>query len=115
MQCPACGKVENEVIDSRPMKDGIGIRRRRRCLPCGGRFTTFESTEERLLSLLMKRHAGQGMSKKDVDSLLSFTSRAFRGLAEGMEKLVEKPEKTEKPQVVEKPKKEIAVKTAKEE
>jgi hypothetical protein len=61
----------------------------------------------------MKRQAGQGMSKKDVDALLGFTSKVFRGLAEGMEKLVEKAEKPEKSQVAVKPKKVAAKKPRK--
>ena len=101
MQCPACGKSDNSVIDSRPMKEGTGIRRRRRCLACEGRFTTFESTEEQILPLLMKKYSGQGMRKKDIDTVLSSTSRAFMGLADEMERLISKPGRPEKSKVTE--------------
>ena len=46
MKCPACGHLEDKVIDSRSAKEGQAIRRRRECLACGRRFTTFERLEE---------------------------------------------------------------------
>ncbi|MCS7063548.1 MAG: transcriptional regulator NrdR [Methylacidiphilales bacterium] len=45
MQCPKCGHLEDRVIDSRPLADGAAIRRRRECLKCGHRFTTYEEIE----------------------------------------------------------------------
>lgn len=42
MRCPSCGYVESKVIDSRPSDDGAAIRRRRECLECTHRFTTYE-------------------------------------------------------------------------
>lgn len=42
MRCPACGNIESKVVDSRPSDDGLSIRRRRECLECGRRFTTYE-------------------------------------------------------------------------
>jgi transcriptional repressor NrdR len=45
MRCPWCGHEESKVIDSRPAQDGGAIRRRRQCLSCDRRFTTFERTE----------------------------------------------------------------------
>jgi len=45
MRCPKCGSVEDKVIDSRPSKDGVSIRRRRECLACEDRFTTYEEIE----------------------------------------------------------------------
>ena len=45
MKCPACGYVDSKVIDSRPSTDGMSIRRRRECLECQRRFTTFETIE----------------------------------------------------------------------
>ncbi|MCB2186377.1 MAG: transcriptional regulator NrdR [Deltaproteobacteria bacterium] len=46
MKCPFCGKVENKVVDSRVSKDSSVIRRRRQCLECNQRFTTYERVEE---------------------------------------------------------------------
>ena len=45
MKCPFCGCVESRVIDSRPTDEGERIRRRRECLECGKRFTTYEVIE----------------------------------------------------------------------
>ncbi len=42
MRCPSCGYFESKVIDSRPSEDGSSIRRRRECLQCNTRFTTYE-------------------------------------------------------------------------
>ena len=45
MRCPYCSNVEDKVVDSRTSRDGTAIRRRRECLSCGGRFTTYETAE----------------------------------------------------------------------
>jgi transcriptional repressor NrdR len=54
MRCPYCSKINNKVIDSRLGKDGRNIRRRRECLECGRRFTTYEKLEE-LLPMVVKK------------------------------------------------------------
>ena len=54
MKCPFCANDENKVIDSRVSKDGYAIRRRRECLTCGKRFTTYESIEE-ILPVVVKK------------------------------------------------------------
>lgn len=54
MKCPRCGHVDNKVVDSRAGKDGDVIRRRRECLSCRRRFTTYERFEEEL-PLVVKR------------------------------------------------------------
>ena len=46
MRCPSCGYAESKVVDSRPADDGASIRRRRECLECSNRFTTYERREE---------------------------------------------------------------------
>lgn len=45
MKCPFCGHEDTQVVDSRPLDDGEAIRRRRRCIACDRRFTTFERPE----------------------------------------------------------------------
>ena len=45
MRCPFCGKDDDRVVDTRASKEGRAIRRRRECLGCGKRFTTYESVE----------------------------------------------------------------------
>ena len=54
MRCPYCGYLESKVIDSRPAEEGATIRRRRECLSCGKRFTTYEIME-RLPLIVVKR------------------------------------------------------------
>ena len=46
MRCPFCGSTDGKVVDSRSSKEGDAIRRRRECLNCGRRFTTYERIEE---------------------------------------------------------------------
>ena len=54
MKCPYCTNINNKVIDSRLSKDGRTIRRRRECLECERRFTTYEKLEE-VLPMVIKR------------------------------------------------------------
>ncbi len=52
MKCPECGHEEDKVVDSRPHQDGRAIRRRRECLQCGKRYTTFEYIETGSLTVI---------------------------------------------------------------
>lgn len=52
MRCPFCGNEETQVKDSRPAEDGVAIRRRRFCPSCSNRFTTFERTQLRDLTIV---------------------------------------------------------------
>lgn len=54
MKCPYCSHPDSKVIDSRPGPDGASIRRRRECLACQRRFTTFEMTETMQIVVLKK-------------------------------------------------------------
>ncbi|OGW52095.1 MAG: transcriptional regulator NrdR [Nitrospirae bacterium RBG_19FT_COMBO_42_15] len=54
MKCPFCGHFEDKVVDSRSSKEGDAIRRRRECLKCEARFTTYEKVEE-ILPLVIKK------------------------------------------------------------
>ena len=58
MRCPACFSLDDKVVDSRTADDGAAIRRRRECLACGRRFTTYERLEEAPL-LVLKRSGGR--------------------------------------------------------
>jgi transcriptional repressor NrdR len=57
MRCPACSSLDDRVVDSRVSEEGATIRRRRECLACGRRFTTYERLEE--LPLLVVKRSGQ--------------------------------------------------------
>lgn len=54
MKCPVCGYAESKVVDSRPVPDANSIRRRRECLECGKRFTTFEVIETMQIVVVKK-------------------------------------------------------------
>lgn len=54
MKCPQCGFEEDKVVDSRTTKEGEAIRRRRECLKCGFRFTTYEYIERAPLMVVKK-------------------------------------------------------------
>jgi transcriptional repressor NrdR len=56
MRCPWCGHEDDKVVDSRPTEQGAAIRRRRQCLSCKRRYTTFERVEE--LGLLVVKRDG---------------------------------------------------------
>lgn len=56
MRCPLCGHLESKVVDSRPSEDGSSIRRRRECLACAKRFTTYERVSDS--SLLVTKSDG---------------------------------------------------------
>lgn len=56
MRCPKCGCEESKVVDSRPAENNDSIRRRRECIDCGFRFTTYERREE--LPLVVIKHDG---------------------------------------------------------
>jgi transcriptional repressor NrdR len=52
MKCPHCGHEEDKVVDSRPSQDGRAVRRRRECLKCHERFTTYEYVEHGALTVI---------------------------------------------------------------
>lgn len=54
MKCPFCGNLEDKVIDSRSSKEGNAIRRRRECLKCGKRFTSYERVED-IIPMVIKK------------------------------------------------------------
>ena len=57
MRCPKCNEIEDKVTDSRLIKDGTAVRRRRQCLTCGNRFTTYEYIER--LPLIVVKSDGK--------------------------------------------------------
>ena len=73
MKCPFCSFNESKVIDSRPSDDGDKIRRRRECLSCGTRFTTYEVIESMPLMVIKRDNSRQLFNK---EKLLKGLSRA---------------------------------------
>ena len=75
MRCPSCGSLDTQVKDSRPTEDSAAIRRRRVCLSCNFRFTTFERVQLRELTVVKKN--GQRV-QFDRDKLARSISVACR-------------------------------------
>ena len=66
MKCPYCGDEESKVIDSRPTEDGERIRRRRECLRCHMRFTTYEVVETVPLIVIKKDNSREPFDRQKV-------------------------------------------------
>jgi transcriptional repressor NrdR len=74
VRCPACSHLDDKVVDSRQGDDGTSIRRRRECLACGQRFTTFERLEE--VPLVVVKRSGDRVPfdrTKIVDGIAAAT------------------------------------------
>lgn len=89
MKCPSCGFNEDKVVDSRTTREGEAIRRRRECLDCGNRFTTYEYIErapivvvkkdgrreqydrEKILRGLIRASEKRPISREQIDDLLA--------------------------------------------
>ena len=74
MKCPFCGDQDSKVVDSRHSEDGLSIRRRRECLACQRRFTTYETVED-LPILVIKRDGSR--QAFDRNKLITSMVRAF--------------------------------------
>lgn len=66
MKCPFCVELESKVIDSRPTDDSRSIRRRRECMGCGRRFTTYEKVEEVPLLVIKKDGSREAYCRNKV-------------------------------------------------
>lgn len=76
MRCPFCGAIEDRVVDSRESRDHLSVRRRRECLVCSRRFTTYEQVEK--IAYKVIKNDG---SRQDFDR-----SKLLRGLEKACEK-----------------------------
>jgi transcriptional repressor NrdR len=66
MRCPRCGYKEDKVVDSRATAEESAVRRRRECLKCGKRFTTYEYVEEVSLMVIKKDSRRQPFDRKKI-------------------------------------------------
>lgn len=66
MRCPFCGFLESKVIDSRPAEEGTTIRRRRECLACQKRFTTYETIEHMPLVVVKRDGSRQTFDRAKI-------------------------------------------------
>lgn len=103
MKCPFCHETENRVIDSRLSKDGLMVRRRRECLKCHRRFTTYERVEE-MMPMVVKKDGRResydrikivsGLKRAcekrpvSINTIEAITDRIERGLQERGDKEV---------------------------
>ena len=74
MKCPFCGDEESKVVDSRHSEDGLSIRRRRECLICQRRFTTYEVVESLPIIVIKRDGSRQAF---DRDKIIKSMVRAF--------------------------------------
>jgi len=84
VKCPFCGSIEDKVIDSRTSKEGDAIRRRRECLKCGKRFTSYEHVEN-VLPMVIKKDGRR--ESFDRSKILSGLKKACEKRAIGIETL----------------------------
>ena len=66
MKCPYCGHPESKVIDSRPADENASIRRRRECLSCARRFTTYETVESLPMVVIKKDGSRQSFDRQKM-------------------------------------------------
>ena len=76
MKCPYCGYQESKVVDSRHSDDGVSIRRRRECLSCQKRFTTYETVESLPIVVVKKDNSREPFDR----------SKSLRGMVRACEK-----------------------------
>ncbi|KPK98362.1 MAG: NrdR family transcriptional regulator [Omnitrophica WOR_2 bacterium SM23_72] len=86
MKCPFCGYKEDKVVDSRATSEESAIRRRRECLKCGKRFTTYEYIEEVSLMVIKKDGRREPFDRKKI---LAGVIRACEKRPIGMDKMEE--------------------------
>ena len=100
MRCPYCGHLEDRVVDSREAQEGQATRRRRECLGCGRRFTTYERVEEvfphvvkkdgrreafdrrKIVEGLLRACQKRPVSREQIDDLVSGVERRVQELGE---------------------------------
>jgi transcriptional repressor NrdR len=93
MRCPYCTSLDNKVVDSRMGKEGESIRRRRECLKCEGRFTTYERVEEMLPQVIKKDARREPFDRLKILSGLKKACEKRPISMEMLEKAVEEIEK----------------------
>ena len=92
MKCPFCGNLETKVLDSRPAGNGNSVRRRRECLNCDSRFSTYERFEENRIRVIKKEGKRELFDREKIkDGLIkacekrSVTSEQIEEIVEGIE------------------------------
>ncbi len=89
MKCPKCGAMQDKVVDSRPLKDGAAVRRRRECLSCSYRYTTYEEVEGEDLRVLKRDGRYESFDRRKLLSGLEKACEKRPVSREVIEKTVE--------------------------
>jgi transcriptional repressor NrdR len=89
VRCPACGNDDDKVVDSRASDDAAAIRRRRECLSCRRRFTTFERIEEAPLTILKRGGVVQPFDRQKVEVGVSLAAKGRSIDVAAVERLVD--------------------------
>ena len=94
MRCPSCGHEEDRVVDSRATKENSAVRRRRECLKCGQRFTTYEYIEHTPLMVVKKDGRREHYSREKIMNGLLRACEKRPVSRESLEKLVDEVEES---------------------
>ncbi|MCK4349343.1 MAG: transcriptional repressor NrdR [Candidatus Krumholzibacteria bacterium] len=94
MRCPSCGHEEDKVVDSRATKENSAVRRRRECLKCGQRFTTYEYIEHTPVIVVKKDGRREHFSREKILSGLLRACEKRPVSRKSLEELVNEVEKT---------------------
>ena len=70
MKCPKCGQFEDKVLDSRAVREGAAIRRRRECLACGYRYTTYEEVDRDDVLVIKRDGTRQAFDRQKLDKAI---------------------------------------------
>ena len=93
MKCPYCNNSDSKVIDSRPVEDGLAIRRRRECEKCKKRFTTFEKIENSLLVVVKNDGRRESFDRNKLINGLLKACEKTKITYEDVEKIAERIER----------------------
>lgn len=93
MKCPKCNRSESKVVDTRSTDDGFKIRRRRECIECGYRFTTYEKIEETQIVVIKRDGTRQGYNR---DKIINGLIRACDKRSVSLEQIEQIADKVEK-------------------
>ncbi len=75
MRCPFCAHDDSQVKDSRPTEDNTSIRRRRQCVSCGARFTTFERVQLREITVIKSNEAREPFDRSKIEQSVLLACR----------------------------------------
>jgi len=94
MRCQYCGYLDSKVIDSRPAEEGASIRRRRECLHCGRRFTTYEKIETAPVMIVKKDMRREAFDRDKIKKGLLAACQKRPVSIKDIDAIVERVEKT---------------------